>query len=124
MRRLDVDLKKALYQIRAFEEGRLLINDKEYNESIIVTPHKVIEGWGVPTIESLTASSLALILDLKPDVLLLGTGVKHHFIHPKIYSALLEQRIGVEVMSTSAACRTFNALTLDERHVVAALIIN
>ena len=124
MRRLDVDVKKNSYQIRAFEPGRILINDKEYNESVIVTPHELITGWAVPTQEALTASSLHSILAIKPDVLLLGTGAKHHFIREDIYSELLQHRIGVEVMSTYAACRTFNALLLDGRHVVAALIVD
>jgi len=61
--------------------------------------------------------------ELKPDVLLIGTGATHVFLSLDIYGDLINQGIGVEVMSTSAACRTFNALSAEGRHVVAALLI-
>jgi len=122
MRRQDTDLKRSHLQIRAYTPGRLLINDQEYHESVILTGEEIITGWA-QTIQVLSPSHFEVILTLKPDVLLLGTGAKHHFLQQDVYAELLKARIGVEVMSTLAACRTFNALILDGRHVVAGLII-
>lgn len=124
MRRLDLNLGQTVIQVRAYEPGHLIIKDTTYTGSLILTPTKIIEDWKVASYEALTPESFTLILSLKPDVLLLGTGAEHHFIAEAIYGELLNQRIGVEVMSTRAACRTFNALVLDGRQVVAALLID
>lgn len=123
MRRVDESLRQNRYQVRAYQPGTLLINNTKYNNSVILTPHQLEANWDIPTYEALSAESLQPILALKPDVLLLGTGAHHHFLHPDLHRLLLDHRIGVEVMSTHAACRTFNALSYDDRHVAAALII-
>ena len=38
---------------------------------------------------------------------LLGTGAKQAFPAPRLLRALIDARVGVEVMDTRAACRTF-----------------
>jgi uncharacterized protein len=45
------------------------------------------------------------------------------FPHPKLTRALIESGIGVEVMDTSAVCRTYNILMAEGRQVAAALLI-
>jgi len=53
---------------------------------------------------------------------LLGTGSRQRFPRPALYVALTRARIGVEVMDTAAACRTYNILTAEGRRVVAAVL--
>jgi len=60
---------------------------------------------------------------LQPDIVVLGTGASLRFPHPRLTRALLEQRIGLEVMDTAAACRTFNILAAEGRRVAAALML-
>lgn len=122
MRRLDINLKQSVFQIRAYEPGRIIVNEQTFHESIIITQKEIL-AWHVPTIEFLTIELLKPVLALQSDILLVGTGAKHHLIQT-IFPDLLNNKGGVEVMSTSAACRTFNALILEERSVVAALIIS
>jgi uncharacterized protein len=124
MRRIDTEMAQTLYRIRSYSPGRLVINDREYNESLIITPTQLITGWAVTSHNRLSPQSFEPILALKPDVLLVGTGVQHHFIPAALYQALSLQRIGVEVMSTHAACRTYNALMSEGRQVAAALIVD
>ena len=61
---------------------------------------------------------------LEPEIVLLGTGDRQHFPHPRLLAPLTERRIGVEVMDTRAACRTFNILVAEGRRVAAALVID
>ena len=56
--------------------------------------------------------------------MLVGTGATLRFPHPKLTRKLLEARVGVEVMDTPAACRTFNILAAEGRKVVAALVVD
>ncbi|MBU3735478.1 MAG: hypothetical protein FGM62_00730, partial [Methylobacterium sp.] len=60
---------------------------------------------------------------LAPELVLLGTGLRHCFAHPRLSRALSEAGIGLECMDTAAACRTYNILMSEGRHVAAALII-
>jgi uncharacterized protein len=120
---LDLDENHAKYQIRAYQPGTIRVNDKTLTTSVIVMPNALIEDWPPQTAAELTPQSLANIANYKPDILLIGTGATHVLLPIDIYGDLINQGIGVEVMNTSAACRTYNALSAEGRNVVAALII-
>ncbi|HXR59504.1 MAG TPA: MTH938/NDUFAF3 family protein, partial [Burkholderiales bacterium] len=57
------------------------------------------------------------------EILLIGTGPTQRFPHPRLTRALMEKRIGVEVMDTQAACRTYNILIAEGRRVAAAILL-
>lgn len=124
MATLDLDNNQSRYQIRAYKPGTLRVNDKTITDSIIITANELIENWQPHTIQELTAESLTPIITLKPDILLIGTGATLVFPPSEIYGHIINLGIGVEIMDTSAACRTFNALTAENRKVAAALIIS
>lgn len=121
---LTLDENRATYQIRGYQPGQIQINDRIYNNSVIIAPEKLIENWQPQTINELTRDDLALIIELHPAILLIGTGSKLEFPSIDIYGDLINHGIGVEIMDTRAACRTYNALTAENRDVMAALIIN
>ena len=120
---LTLDENNANYQIRAYQPGRIQINEKFYQQSIIVTPRTLIEHWPPHCIEELRPDHFNEILFLKPTILLIGTGEKLIFPPLEIYGDLINHGIGVEIMDTRAACRTYNALTAEDRNVIAALLI-
>jgi hypothetical protein len=64
------------------------------------------------------------LLKYKPEMVLLGTGASLRFPHPSLTRALTDAGVGLEVMDTPAACRTFNILAAEGRSVVAVLLIN
>ena len=64
-----------------------------------------------------------MIAQLEPEIALLGTGDRQRFPHPRLIQALMARGIGVEVMDTSAACRTYNIVMLEGRRVAAALLL-
>lgn len=121
---LTLDENSSNFQIRAFKPGTLQVNDKIYTRSIILSAKKLIDDWQPQHIEELKADDLTIILSMSPAILLIGTGNSLQFPAIEIYGELINHGIGVEIMDTAAAARTFNALTSEERNVVAALIIN
>jgi uncharacterized protein len=123
MTTLNLDENNAAYQIRAYQPGLIQINDATFTNSIILSPTQLIEYWQPQSATELSADSFTLILDMKPDVLLIGTGSQLVFLPVDLYGELINQGIGVELMDTRAACRTFSALSAENRNVVAALII-
>ena len=120
---LTLDDNSALYQIRAYQPGAITVNDKTLSSSIIIMPTQLITDWAPQTIAELTTESLQAIAAARPDILLIGTGANIVFIAAEIYGPLVNLGIGVEFMDTSAACRTYNALSAENRNVAAALLI-
>ena len=120
---LTLDDNQSTYQIRAFKPGFIQINERVFTQSIIVTPNTLIENWVPQHISELTREHLKMITDLHPAVLIIGTGEVLQFPEIELYGDLINEGIGVEIMDTSAACRTYNVLTAENRNVVAALII-
>jgi len=101
--------------------GWIRIGPDEYRENVILLPDRVVRGWAPAGFDALTASDFEGLLEYRPDIVLLGTGVRQRFPHPRLLGALTTAGVGVETMDTRAACRTFNILIAEERRVVAAL---
>ncbi len=80
-------------------------------------------GWHAGPFGTLAAADLAPLAALAPEVLILGTGKAFGFPHPSVLAPLHAAGIGVEVMDTRAACRTYNILLGEGRRVVAAIIV-
>ena len=109
--------------ITGYSEDFIEINKRRYQQALIVLANQLILDWKAATFEDLTADHFTEIGALNPEVVLLGTGLTHRFLHPKIAQNLTEQGIPIECMTTAAACRTYNILMSEGRHVAAALLI-
>lgn len=103
--------------------GYVMVNQTRHQHSLIVLPDHVIENWPPQTFEQLAVEHFEHLLPLQPEMVLLGTGATLRFPHPSLTKTLLAARIGVEVMDTGAACRTYNILTGEGRRVAAALLL-
>ena len=99
------------------------INRQRHTQNVLVLAESVFAGWHAGKFEDLAEASFNQILELKPEVVLLGTGETHRFLHPKIVRNLTENGIPLECMTTAAACRTYNILMSEGRNVAAALIL-
>ncbi len=109
--------------ITGYDANFIEVNKQRYVQSLIVTPEQLILDWQVPDFASLNETEFRKIAELSAEVVLLGTGKKHQFLHPKTYQILTQQGTPLECMTTAAACRTYNILMSEGRNVVAALII-
>lgn len=109
-------------QITGYGPDHVLVNGVRHENSLIVLPDEVINDW-VGRFEDLSAADFDVVLMRAPEILLLGSGPRLRFPSPAYYAALLKVRIGVEVMDSAAACRTFNILAAEGRRVAAALIL-
>jgi uncharacterized protein len=88
-----------------------------------MTPSQLIRNWPPQSVDKICADHLEVITELKPEVLLIGTGDTLTFPDVKLTYQLMEQGIGVEVMDTAAACRTYNVLMHESRRVAIALVV-
>lgn len=108
--------------IRAYERGRVRIGERWVEGHVIVTGDTVIEQWAPVDPVALTVADLEPALALAPTILLLGTGTERLLPDVALMAALASRAVGLEIMTTAAACRTFNVLLQEERRVAAALL--
>ena len=103
--------------------GWIRIGADEYRENVVLTSDAVATGWAPAGFDGLTAEDFAQLLAQKPEVVLFGAGPTIRFPHPRLTGALTDAGVGIEVMDTPAACRTFNILAAEGRSVAAALLL-
>ena len=109
-------------RITAYEAGSIKINDEIIDTAVIIS----VDGfrpWLAQSVETLTEELLSMALEDRPDILILGTGERQCFPSPQLMKPVAEAGTGLEVMDTAAACRTYNILMSEDRHVVAALML-
>lgn len=121
--RFAEDSNDARYLIRAYAAGRITVNEDALTRSLIVSAEQLIRDWEPQQFEELTAVHLQTVIELRPEILLLGTGARLRFPHPSLLAELHNHGIGIEVMDTAAACRTYNILVSEGRRVAAALLM-
>lgn len=110
-------------QIGAYARGSITIADKSYRSSIIVTTERVVEGCLPEQVRDLGESHVETIIELKPEVVLFGTGRRVAFPPDEACQLLYLRQIGFEIMDTGAACRSFNFLSGEGRRIAAALFM-
>lgn len=114
------------HTIRACEKSndgyRIRVGDMVYNESVILTP-ETLEKWTISRVSDLQEEDFVNFANLGIEVLILGTGTTVVFPNPAITQPLMKKSIGMEVMDTAAACRTYNILLGDGRSVAAGLML-
>jgi uncharacterized protein len=111
----------AVHFIRAWEPGRVRIAERWIAGNVIVGAEQIIEGWTQTAPHELTIADLEPALALEPTIVVLGTGTQQLLPDVELMAALAQRSVGLEIMSTPAACRTFNVLLQEQRRVVAAL---
>ncbi|MFA5083005.1 MAG: Mth938-like domain-containing protein [Hydrogenophilaceae bacterium] len=108
--------------ITAYGDGFVEVNRERRTRSLILLPDNLAD-WPVPDFDALSREHLAMLVEFRPALILLGSGRRHRFPHPDLYRDLIAAGIGLEHMDTGAACRTYNILATEGRQVAAALII-
>jgi uncharacterized protein len=73
--------------------------------------------------DSLNSPELTVLLQVQPEILLIGCGTQKMQIPPSQLARLAAQNMGIEVMDTAAACRTYNVLASENRKVAAILFL-
>lgn len=120
--KLHPDINPSLNTVTAYGDGYVEINQERHYGSLLIRPEGEILAWPVDAFEALTAEHFEAVLEHAPEVVIFGTGPRQRFPHPRLTAALAQARIGVEVMATGAACRTYNILMGEGRRVVALVL--
>jgi uncharacterized protein len=120
--KLHLSAPGALNTFTGYGAGYVSVNGQRFERSLIVLPDRIVADWGAASFDALAPEHFDTFIGIAPEIVLLGTGARLRFPRPEITRALVEARIGLEVMDVQAACRTYNILAAEARHVAAALL--
>jgi uncharacterized protein len=121
--KISLDDGTATYRILSYAQGQIAVNEQVLTRSLVIMPEFLLNDWPPQSFEALTAEHFTIIAALHPEIVLLGTGTGLRFPSPAVLAPLYDAGIGVEVMDTGAACRTYNILMAEGRVVAAALLM-
>lgn len=109
--------------ISGYGPGWIGVNGEKITSSLVVGSRGQRFDWDCARYSDLGPAHFARLAELGPEVVIFGSGAQLRFPRPAWLQALVAQRIGVETMDTAAACRTYNILAGEGRHVIAALLL-
>ena len=109
--------------VTGYGKGYVSINEQRYERHIVVTPEHAVLDWDPSGFDALAPEHMSALLELAPEIVILGTGSTLRFPHPRITQPLAAAHVGFEAMDTGAACRTYNILMAEGRQVVAAIFV-
>lgn len=108
--------------VRSVSAEGIRIGERTYQGPLIVSASQLLTDWPVGHPAELTEELLEPVFSLSPEIVLVGTGSVQVFPAPELMMCFYRRSVGVEIMTTAAACRTFNVLVSERRNVVAALL--
>jgi uncharacterized protein len=110
-----------LNTVTGYGPGYIEINGARHAGNLILGATSV-QAWAVARFELLQPEDFDPVLSLKPEVVLLGTGLAHRLAPPRLTASLARTGVALEAMNTRAACRTYNILVADGRRVAGAFL--
>jgi uncharacterized protein len=104
--------------------GYVSVNGIRYEGSVLVSGREIETNWAPNGFEGLDAAQFERLGNMGAEIVLFGSGDRQRFPRPELLKALIAKGIGLEVMDTKAACRTYNILVAEGRHVACGVIID
>ena len=121
--KLQSDPHSGANTITGYGDGYVEINKTPYAHAVVLSSDGAISNWPVKAFKDLEANNFTQLVDLKPELILIGTGSRQRFPKPELLKTLISAKIGFEIMDSQAACRTYNILVGEGRQVLLALIV-
>jgi uncharacterized protein len=115
--------KSDVQTLTAHGPGWVAINNERVESSVVVGSRGERFEWDCSRFDQIGAEHFAQLASLGAELIIFGSGARIRFPQPAWLQPLMAQRTGVETMDTPAACRTYNILASEGRHVVAALLV-
>jgi uncharacterized protein len=120
---LNLERPGYTWALRGADGTHALVNERVLRASFVISPDTLVEDWPVVDASTLKVEQLEPILAMRPELVVLGTGVRQVFPPQAILAAFLTRGLGIEVMTNAAAARTYSVLAGEGRRVVAGFVI-
>lgn len=121
--KLQLDSGDRQFAITFYDKGQVVVGEECITRAFIVGPGGIVRDWGPRDVQEMLPGHMEAILALEPEVILLGTGAHQIFPDSRVMEPLMSGHVGLEVMDTGAACRTYNILLAEGRRIAAGLLM-
>lgn len=103
--------------VQSYSDDSLMIDNREFHFPVILSPTKIMINNLPQNFEEFYPTIIPKLLTMKPELILIGTGTKHQIMDGQVNQG----SIGIDIMTTGAACRIYNVMIEESRNVLAAL---
>lgn len=117
------DYGNPIFRIRAYDENSITINETIYYQNILLFETTLISPWTNKAPSQLVYEDFVTLIDMRPELLVVGTGKAQLFFAQSITAMFQQHHIGLETMTTGAACRTYTVLASEDRKVMGLFFI-
>jgi uncharacterized protein len=121
--KLHLDSTDAQHHISTYDAHSVTVSGTRLHASFVVTPDELHTGLELPSVATLAWEHITPLLRTEVGILIVGTGSTQQFPRPDLYADLAQRGIGLEVMDSAAACRTYNILVAEGRKVAALIML-
>ncbi len=115
--------KSDFQTITGYGPGWVGVNAEKITGSVIIGSRGERVDWPCKRFEDIGPEHFAQLAALGAELVIFGSGARIRFPKGAWLQPLMARRIGLETMDTPAACRTYNILAGEGRHVLAALLL-
>ncbi len=110
--------------VRRVSDTEILIGNQVWSEPVALTRDGILHDYVAAPVETLCIADLSLLIATNPELIVIGTGSEQILPNRELMFAMARQGIGLEMMDTPAAARTFNVLITEGRSVAAILYLS
>jgi uncharacterized protein len=109
--------------ISGYGPGWIGVGNEKITTSIVLGSRGERFEWDCDQFENLSETHFAQLAALGTELIIFGSGDRIRFPSPAWIAPLVNRQIGIETMDVQAACRTYNILAGEGRHVAVALLM-
>ena len=110
--------------VQSVSATAIRVSGESYTNTIALTPGQMLPDWPARPVADLSIDDFYALLGENPELVIIGTGATNVFPPRELVFAFARRGIGLEVMDTAAAARTFNVLAGEGRRIAAILCLD
>lgn len=118
--KLDFDKTTDFLNISSYSDAGITVGGQLITRPFVIAGNQILFDLLPPSVRDLNAQYVTKLAHLEQHIILIGTGASHVLLDAQAMQPAMEARVGLEVMTTPAACRSFNVLVAENRAVVGA----
>ncbi len=117
------DPQDGYQRISAYDADSVTVSGVRLRASFVLHTQRLQENVRLPRLDALRWRDLETLVDHDLQILILGTGTRQRFPASELFADIAARGIGLEVMDSPAACRTYNILAAEGRRVAAVVLL-
>ena len=123
---MQIEIDKANLggnKIISYTDDCFKLNNRLIRKNLIISKNYIHEDLLTKNFQDFALQHLKIVMSWDPEIILIGSGKKAILPNADWINHTNAKNIGLELMNTGAACRSYNLLIDEGRNVVACLFL-